>query len=130
MMIFSINPTMRFLVILVMSLAAAAVSLADATLDANLLKIFEGKCADCHSPTKHTNDKAKKPALDGSIDLNELRQNAKEVHPGDASASKLYKVLLLDRTDKESMPHSTKAVPRDPLSPAEIKIIKQWIDGQ
>jgi hypothetical protein len=119
----------RWLVAGAAMLAATAGAQADATLDAKVLKIFDTKCADCHSPTKHTNDKAKKPALDGSIDLNELRQNAKAVHPGDPAGSKLYKALLLPRTDKESMPHSTKAVPRDPLPPGEIELIKQWIAG-
>jgi mono/diheme cytochrome c family protein len=110
-------------------LAGAARLNADPALDARVLKIFDENCADCHSPTKHTNDKAKKPALDGSIDLGELRQNAKAVHPGSPETSKLYKVLLLDRSDKDSMPHSTKSKPRDALPPDEIEAIRQWIQG-
>jgi len=111
-------------------LAGAATRLpADPALDARVLKLFDDKCADCHSPTKHKNDKAKKPALDGAVDLQALRQNAKVVHPGDAASSKLYQVLLLARTDKDSMPHSTRSQPRDPLPPGEIELIKAWIDA-
>jgi hypothetical protein len=120
---------MRVLTFSLVFLAAAALSRADAVLDAKVLKIFDEKCADCHSPTRHKNEKAKKPALDGTIDLNDLRNNPKAVHPGDPDSSKLYKVLLLDRSDKDSMPHSTKSRPRDPLPPEEIALIKQWIAG-
>jgi len=118
----------RFFSVLLL-LALAARLHGDAALDARVLKIFDDKCADCHSPTKHKNDKPKKPALDGAIDLAELRANAKAVHPGDAASSRLYKVLLLDRSDKDSMPHSTKSQARDPLPPEEIAAIKAWING-
>ena len=120
---------MRLIPVALLLLAATPRLSADAALDAKVLKIFDDKCADCHSPTKHTNDKAKKPALDSSINLADLRQNTKAVHPGDADSSKLYKVLLLDRTDKDSMPHSTKSKPRDALPPDEIEAIKAWINA-
>jgi mono/diheme cytochrome c family protein len=129
MKIFSTEQTMRFLPLLLMLCTTATLARADATLDAKVLKIFDDSCADCHSPTKHKNDKVKKPALDGTIDLAELRKNTKAVHPGDPDSSKLYKVLLLARTDKDSMPHSTKSRPREALPPEEIALIRQWILG-
>ncbi|HVU15536.1 MAG TPA: c-type cytochrome [Candidatus Didemnitutus sp.] len=110
-------------------LGAAVSCRADATLDASVLKIFDEKCADCHSPTKHKNEKAKKPALDGATNLADLRQNTKAVHPGDPDSSKLYKVLVADRSDKDAMPKSTKSHPRDPLSADEIALIRKWIQG-
>jgi mono/diheme cytochrome c family protein len=123
-----IHPMPRILIPLILLVAAGTVR-ADATLDAAVLKIFDGKCADCHSPTKHKSEKVKKPALDGSISLDDLRQNPKAVHPGDPDTSKLYKVLVADRSDKDAMPKSTKSHPRDPLSADEIALIRKWIQG-
>jgi hypothetical protein len=114
-------------------IASTQTTWADAALDKNVLNLFEGKCAECHSPTKFNSEltkKPKKPFLDGTTSLSELSQNYKVVHPGDATTSKLYKVITLDRTDKDRMPHSTKANPREPLSNPEVDLIKSWIESQ
>ncbi|HEY4301294.1 MAG TPA: cytochrome c [Candidatus Didemnitutus sp.] len=117
------------IIVPLIAFAVASHVRADATLDAAVLKIFDENCSDCHSPTKHKNDKPKKPALDGSISLADLRQNAKAVHPGDPDTSKLYKVLVVERSAKDAMPKSTKSHPRDPLSADEIALIRKWIQG-
>ena len=77
--------------------------------------IFAKHCLECHDPA------TRKGKLDMSTALAMSKGGAEgaAIVPGDAEAS-----LLWDRVVSDEMPED-----RDPLSPTEKALLKEWIEG-
>lgn len=87
----------------------------DVCFDKDILPIFTSKCAmsGCHGMGSSEGDYV----LDNYTNI-----ISKGINPGNASASKIYKVLLYEPEDR--MPRNAP-----PLSDAEKLLIKRWIDA-
>ncbi|MEQ1842751.1 MAG: c-type cytochrome domain-containing protein, partial [Verrucomicrobiales bacterium] len=85
-------------------------------LAADVYKIFEAKCADCHG--------AHLPKPKGKfgyvLDLKRMAENPKYVVPGDPNESELYQLVKSDE-----MPGEDADVP--PLTPEEKRIVERWV---
>ena len=80
----------------------------------DILPILNSNCAmsGCHDAITHKDD----------VELTGYNKIRKEVDPGRASESKLYKVLI-EKIDKRMPP-----LPMAALSPAQITMIRTWIN--
>jgi hypothetical protein len=81
----------------------------------DIAPILRDRCLDCHGPDDAKND----------FRIDDADSIANYIEPGDASSSSLY-VDYLTAADEESLmpPRSHKG----PLPPAEIALIRYWID--
>lgn len=81
----------------------------------DILPVFQSYCAKsgCHDATT---------ASDGYVLDSYANIISKEVEPGNAAGSKIYRVLTEDGDDR--MPQQ----PNEPLSAAQINLIGQWIN--
>ncbi|OYW73442.1 MAG: hypothetical protein B7Z37_21345 [Verrucomicrobia bacterium 12-59-8] len=104
-------------------MALAAVADVRATIEEQVIAIFQEKCASCHK--KGDED----PELSKTTDLSALRRNDDYVKAGDSAGSPLLKLLNLPDGDKKRMPKSKPSKPLPPLSAEEKSIIALWIDG-
>jgi hypothetical protein len=94
--------------------------------------IFEQSCIKCHV----VNEKHKKAAsgfvMDSKEGLMKGGTNGKDIVPGNAKDSLLYKLLLgtttVDGEDVEAMPKHKKGEEFKPLPEKKIELIKKWID--
>lgn len=84
-------------------------------LDADVLKIFEARCVECHGPAKKK----------GGLRLDSLTLATEDdfvVMPGDPDSSELFLRIVLPRDHDDAMPPEG-----DPLTPDEIERIRGWI---
>ena len=91
--------------------------------------ILEEKCISCHAAPYKKGSRLRKPKGDYRLDTRENLLKAgdseeKAVIPGNANDSYLYKLVILPEDDDDVMPAKG-----DPLTPAEQKLIKDWIDA-
>lgn len=91
--------------------------------------ILQEKCINCHSAPYKKGTRLRKPKGAYRLDTRENLLKAgdseeKPVVPGNASASHLYKLVTLPEDDDDVMPAKG-----DPLTPAQQKLIKEWIDA-
>jgi mono/diheme cytochrome c family protein len=85
----------------------------------DIAPILAAKCLSCHGPAKQKSGyrlDVKSVALSGG----EL--SAPNIHPGDASSSPLYRYVSGADPDMEMPPRG------EPLSEAEIALVRRWID--
>lgn len=131
------NPTKLALAALAATFSlAAAVSAADAKLPppatktgvtyaADIKPIFETSCVKCHSgkkPKAHLRLDSLAGVLKGS-------KEGKVVKPGDSAGSYLVKAVAHVTKDHDSwMPPLKNRAGIKPLTPAEIGLIRAWID--
>ncbi len=104
---------------------AASLSAAGA-LDAEVLELFESKCAECHEKDMD------EPELGKAMNLRDLRQS-KFMKPGHPEQSKLFDLVSRPASDKERMPRSRGPQGgekyKTPLTEAERNLIRDWIAG-
>lgn len=85
-------------------------------LAAEVYKIFEAKCADCHG----SHLPKPKGKFGYVLDLKRLAESPKYVVPGDPNESELFQLVKSDE-----MPGEDADVP--PLTPEEKKIVERWV---
>ena len=97
----------------------------------DVLPMLEKKCMSCHrTPYKTASGRTKRPK--GKLDLSTpvgIKAGGSEgaaVVAKDTSMSLLYTRVTLDKFDDEFMPPEGKA---DPLTEAELKALKEWIEN-
>ena len=110
---------------------ALALSAKAADFKKDILPMLEKKCMSCHrSPYKTSSGRTKKPK--GKLDLSTpagIKAGGGEgdaIVPKDTSKSLVYSRVTLDKSDDDFMPPEDKA---DPLTDAELKVLKEWIDA-
>jgi uncharacterized membrane protein len=91
--------------------------------------ILQEKCIDCHAAPYKKGSRLKKPKGDYRMDTRENITKAGEseepgVLPGNAAKSESYKRIILPEDHDDIMPPKG-----DPLTPAQQKLIKDWIDA-
>ncbi|MHC5114246.1 MAG: DUF2231 domain-containing protein [Planctomycetota bacterium] len=82
--------------------------------------ILESHCLRCHGPRRQLG----KLRLDSLADLLDTARDAPIIVPGDAAASVLFRRIALPADDPDRMPAKG-----DPLSPAQIDLVRAWIDA-
>jgi hypothetical protein len=110
---------------------ALALSAKAADFKKDVLPMLEKKCMSCHrAPYKTASGRTKKPK--GKLDLSTpagIKAGGGEgdsIVPKDAAKSLVYGRVTLDKSDDDFMPPEGKA---DPLTEAELKALKAWIDA-
>lgn len=97
------------------------------SFEKEVLPFFKERCLDCHQATRVENGKEKKPKADLRLDapwaIMKGGENGSVLTPKDSSKSSLYEVVTLPSDDDLHMPPKG-----DPLTPEQIKLLKQWID--
>lgn len=91
--------------------------------------ILQEKCIDCHAAPYKKGTRLRKPKGDYRMDTRENIVKAGEseeagVVPKDAAKSQVYKRIILPEDHDDIMPPKG-----DPLTPAQQKLIKDWIDA-
>jgi Planctomycete cytochrome C len=81
----------------------------------DIAPIFQERCLDCHGPNDAKND----------FRIDDPESLADYIEPGDASSSSLYNDYLTAADEEMLMPPQSH---KGPLSPAELALIRIWID--
>ena len=110
---------------------AFALQATGADFNKYVLPMLEEKCMQCHrSPYKTATGRTKKPK--GGLNLStpdgfkEGGDSGDAVVAKDVSKSLVYERVTLDKDHDDFMPPEGKA---DPLTDAELKALKEWIEG-
>ena len=95
----------------------------------DVMPILQENCIDCHAAPYKKGTRLRKPKGDYRVDTRENITKAGEseeagVVPGNAAKSQVYQRIILDEDHDDIMPPKG-----DPLTPAQQKIIKDWIDA-
>ncbi len=95
----------------------------------DILPILQENCIDCHAAPYKKGTRLRKPKGDFRVDTRENITKAGEseeagVIPGNATKSQVYKRITLEVDHDDIMPPKG-----DPLTPAQQKVIKDWIDA-
>ena len=114
---------------LAVCIALAPAAKGAVNFEKDLLPAIQKKCIDCHAAPKEVNGKKKEPKaelrLDAAFAIVKGSKNGKIFTPKESGKSRLYEVVTLPADDDDAMPPKGKA---DPLTDAEKKLLKQWID--
>jgi hypothetical protein len=101
--------------------------LAGVSFEKELWPVFQKKCLDCHQAPREVNGKMQKPKADLRLDTAAFimsgSKNGAIIKPKASAKSRLHEVVTLPKDDDDFMPPKG-----DPLTAAEIKLLKQWID--
>ena len=95
----------------------------------DVMPILQESCIDCHAAPYKKGTRLRKPKGDYRVDTRENITKAGEseeagVVPGNAAKSQVYKRIILEEDHDDIMPPKG-----DPLTPAQQKVIKDWIDA-
>jgi hypothetical protein len=95
----------------------------------DVMPILQESCIDCHAAPYKKGTRLRKPKGDYRVDTRENITKAGEseeagVVPSNAAKSQVYQRIILDEDHDDIMPPKG-----DPLTPAQQKIIKDWIDA-
>jgi hypothetical protein len=95
----------------------------------DVMPILQECCIDCHAAPYKKGSRLRKPKGGYRVDSREniLKAGDSEeagVIPGNATKSELYKRIILEEDHDDIMPPKG-----DPLTPAQQKVIKDWIDA-
>ena len=95
----------------------------------DVLPILQESCIDCHAAPYKKGTRLRKPKGGYRVDTRENILKAGEseeagVIPGNAAKSEVYKRIILEEDHDDIMPPKG-----DPLTPAQQKVIKDWIDA-
>ncbi len=108
-------------IVMCLSAGLFPVFLSAVEFEADVLPVFEAKCAKCHM------EGSSKGGV--SLDLAEIAKEigeGKAIVPGDVAKSDLLKLVSLPEDDADRMPPSGKGAP---LNENEIGKIKEWIEA-
>ena len=114
--------------ILAVGLCSAGLNAAPA-FKKDVMPILQESCIDCHAAPYKKGTRLRKPKGGYRVDTRENILKAGEseeagVIPGNAAKSQLYKRIILEEDHDDIMPPKG-----DPLTPAQQKVIKDWIDA-
>ena len=114
--------------ILAVGFSAAGVNAAP-DFKKDVMPILQESCIDCHAAPYKKGTRLRKPKGGYRVDTREniLKAGDSEeagVIPGNATKSELYKRIILEEDHDDIMPPKG-----DPLTPAQQKVIKDWIDA-
>ena len=114
--------------ILAVGLSAAGLNAAP-DFKKDVMPILQESCIDCHAAPYKKGTRLRKPKGGYRVDTRENILKAGEseeagVIPGNAAKSQLYKRIILEEDHDDIMPPKG-----DPLTPAQQKVIKDWIDA-
>jgi hypothetical protein len=119
---FSITVTAFAVAVLSSLHAQAAVS-----FEKDILPVFKERCFDCHQAPREVNGKKKEPKaglrLDAAWAIMKGSEDGPVLKPKESAKSSLHDVLIVPADDDKHMPPKG-----DPLTEAQIKLVKQWID--
>lgn len=87
----------------------------------DILPILSDNCFHCHGPDAKTRE----GDLQLDTEAGALRKEDAVIHPGKSADSKLFQRLLSSDPDEQMPPPKSNRK----LSPAQIELIKQWIDS-
>lgn len=95
----------------------------------DVMPILQESCIDCHAAPYKKGTRLRKPKGGYRVDTRENILKAGEseeagVIPGNAAKSEVYKRIILEEDHDDIMPPKG-----DPLTPAQQKVIKDWIDA-
>ena len=95
----------------------------------DVMPILQESCIDCHAAPYKKGTRLRKPKGGYRVDTRENILKAGEseeagVIPGNAAKSQVYKRIILEEDHDDIMPPKG-----DPLTPAQQKVIKDWIDA-
>ena len=95
----------------------------------DVLPILQERCIDCHAAPYKKGSRLRKPKGGYRVDTRENIIKAGEsedagVVPGNSAKSQVYKRVTLPEDHDDIMPPKG-----DPLTPAQQKILKEWIDA-
>lgn len=94
--------------------------------------IFADSCVKCHSLNNPRHKAASGLRLDNKAGAMKGGEDGKDIIPGNAKDSLLYKLLLgpakVDGDDVDAMPKQKKGEEFKPLPQEKIELIKEWID--
>ena len=95
----------------------------------DIMPILQESCIDCHAAPYKKGTRLRKPKGGYRVDTRENILKAGEseeagVIPGNAAKSEVYKRIILEEDHDDIMPPKG-----DPLTPAQQKVIKDWIDA-
>lgn len=104
--------------------ARAAVS-----FEKEILPVLEKKCLNCHKAPFEKDGKTVKPKaglrLDAAWAVLAGSEDGAVLTPGKSAESAIYERVTLPPDDDDVMPPKDKA---EPLTPAEVDLLKRWID--
>jgi hypothetical protein len=114
--------------ILAVGLSAAGLNAAP-DFKKDVMPILQESCIDCHAAPYKKGTRLRKPKGGYRVDTREniLKAGDSEeagVIPGNAVKSQVYKRVILEEDHDDIMPPKG-----DPLTPAQQKVIKDWIDA-
>ncbi len=98
---------------------SSAVAAGKIRFNRDVRPILSDKCFFCHGPD------SKKREADMRLDQREGALEAKAITPGDAMGSEMIKRILTTDADDHMPPAKSKLAD---LTPAEIAVLKQWIN--
>ena len=95
----------------------------------DVLPILQESCINCHAAPYKKGSRLRKPKGDYRVDTRENILKAGEseepgIVPGNSAKSEVYKRVILPEDHDDIMPPKG-----DPLTPAQQKVIKDWIDA-
>jgi len=108
-------------ILISVALGALAIGADAVDFEADVLPIFESKCAKCHMEGESKGGVA--------FDAEEIDHDiggGRAIVPGDADGSELIELVTLPEDDDDRMPPPDKG---RPLSKAEIDTLKEWIQS-
>lgn len=109
-------------------LLGVASSQAAVNFEKDLWPVLQTKCLNCHAAPKIEDGKKKDPKgdlrLDAAWAILKGGKNGAVLKAGESAKSTLYEVVTLPKDDDDFMPPKG-----DPLTEAEVKLLKEWIDG-
>lgn len=110
-----------FTVVLFFACAFHLLPVSAVEFEADILPIFEAKCAKCHMEGSSKGGLA----LD-AVDIGKEIGEGKAIVPGDAGKSDILKLVSLPEDDEDHMPPAGKGAP---LRDNEIAKLKEWIEA-
>ena len=119
----------NILLSVVISLGMTGFATAAPDFAKDIQPILQEKCINCHAAPYKKGSRLRKPKGAYRLDTRENMLKAGEseetpIVPGKADESYFYKLIILPEDDDDVMPSKG-----DPVTPAEQKLIKEWIDA-
>jgi len=112
---------------LILAALSAVTAQAKVDFEKQVLPFIQKRCIECHDAPKVVDGKTKKPKaelrLDSPAEIMKGSENGPVLKPKESGKSSLYEVVTLPKDDDMHMPPKG-----DPLSAAEIALLKTWID--
>lgn len=121
------NPRLSLAAIIALAAVPSLTTHAAVNFEKEILPFFKERCLDCHQAPREVNGKKKEPKaglrLDAAWAIMKGSEDGPVLKAKESAKSSLHEVLTLPSDDDKHMPPKG-----DPLTAAQIKLVKQWID--